>query len=40
MTKEERDRLEDAVLEEINRHGVWNLSDEELEAVAKVLGFV
>jgi hypothetical protein len=40
MTKEERDRLEDAVLEEINRHGVWNLDDEDLETIAKVLGLV
>jgi hypothetical protein len=38
MTKEERERLEDAVAEEIKRQGWYLLSDEELETVAKFLG--
>ncbi len=38
MTKERRERLEDAVWEEIYRHGCTNLSDEDLEKVAHCLG--
>lgn len=38
MTKERRVILEDAILEEINRHGVYTLSDENLEVIAKCLG--
>ena len=38
MTKEERERLEDAVIEEIYRHGCTSMSDEDLETIAKVLG--
>ena len=38
MTKERRIILEDAILEEINRYGVYTLSDEDLETIAKCLG--
>lgn len=38
MTKERRVILEDAILEEINRHGVYTLSDEDLEVIARCLG--
>lgn len=38
MTKERREILEDAIHEEIMRHGCNMLSDEELETVAKCLG--
>ena len=38
MTKERREMLEDAIQEEIRRHGCNMLSDEELETVAKFLG--
>lgn len=38
MTKERREILEDAILEEINRNGVYTLPDEDLETVAKCLG--
>ena len=38
MTKERREMLEDAIQEEIKRHGCHMLSDEELEIVAKFLG--
>lgn len=38
MTKERREILEDAIQEEIKRHGCYSLSDEDLEIVAKLLG--
>jgi len=38
MKKERREILEDAIQEEINRHGCHMLSDEDLEIVAKILG--
>lgn len=38
MTKERRVILEDAIIEEINRHGCYMLSDEDLETVARCLG--
>ena len=38
MTKERRVILEDAILEEIKRHGVYTLSDEDLETIARCLG--
>lgn len=38
MTKERRKILEDAILEEIRRNGVYTLSDDDLETVAKCLG--
>lgn len=38
MTKERREILEDAIQEEIIRHGCNMLSDEDLETVAKCLG--
>ena len=38
MTKEKREILEDAIQEEIKRHGCYMLSDDDLEAVAKILG--
>ena len=38
MTIERRERLEDAVCEEIRRYGCANLSDGQLEMVAHCLG--
>jgi DNA-binding transcriptional regulator YbjK len=38
MTPERRETLEDAIQEEIKRHGCHALSDEELETVARCLG--
>jgi len=38
MTKQRREILEDAIQEEIMRHGCNMLSDEELETIAKCLG--
>lgn len=38
MTKERRERLEDAVCEEIKRHGCTNLTDDDLEKVAWYFG--
>lgn len=38
MTKERREILEDAIQEEIMRHGCNMLSDEGLETVARLLG--
>lgn len=38
MTKERRVILEDAILEEIRRYGVYTLSDEDLETIARCLG--
>lgn len=38
MTKERREILEDAIQEEIIRHGCYSLSDDDLETVAKILG--
>lgn len=38
MTKERRIILEDAILWEVTRNGVYTLSDEDLETVARCLG--